>query len=68
MSWRSSATSSRARRLRAALIVASLAAAALLIAAALELRREFSGAAVLRTEVAASYDARDRIQSVFSLL
>jgi len=64
----SSAPSSRARRLRAALIVASLVAVALLIAAALELRREFSGAAVLRTEVAASYDARDRIQSVFSLL
>lgn len=41
---------------------------AILVASAVELRREFGGAARLRAEVGRSYDTRSRIQSVFSLM
>lgn len=41
---------------------------AILVASAIELRREFGGAARLRAEVGRSYDTRSRIQSVFSLM
>lgn len=64
----SASNPSRARRYKPAFVFVAGVVLAILAAAAFELRREFDGAARLRTEVAASHDTRSRIQSVFSLL
>jgi PAS domain S-box-containing protein len=61
-------SSLRSTRYRWGLAVAGGLVLAILVASAVELRREFGGAARLRAEVGRSYDTRSRIQSVFSLM
>jgi PAS domain S-box len=61
-------SSLRSTRYRWSLAVAGGLVLAILVASAIELRREFGGAARLRAEVGRSYDTRSRIQSVFSLM
>ena len=56
------------RRFRVAALLSAALVALLLALTGYELYREFRSAAVLRAEIAASYETRSRIQGVFSLL